>query len=183
VLFESRENRFSGFLFIIDNRKIVLYNRFMTLWEQLCEKVDLMDSVNSPSLSYRDVLEQVQELALAEDCQEEETILRLLNQALQIRHRNTQIQQAWESLSQREKQVAALVCSGLTGRQIAAQLVLSPETIKTHVRHILHKFGLKSRQDFRNMLSEWDFNRWLPLENPPLTTQFQIIQFETGGKD
>jgi DNA-binding NarL/FixJ family response regulator len=134
----------------------------MTLWQQLCETVDQLDPVENSILSYQQVLKEVRELALDQAREEEQVILDLLNQALCDRHRQSNTQQAWETLSQREKEVTALVCSGLTGRQIAAYLVLSPETIKTHVRHILHKFDLNSRQELRNQLSEWDFSRWLP---------------------
>ncbi len=134
----------------------------MTLWQQLCDTVDQLDLAENASPSYRQVLREVQALALDQAREEEQVILDLLNQALHDRRRQTKTQQAWETLSQREKEVTALVCSGLTGRQIAAYLVLSPETIKTHVRHILRKFELNSRQDLRNQLAEWDFSRWLP---------------------
>jgi DNA-binding NarL/FixJ family response regulator len=134
----------------------------MTLWQQLCETVDQLDPAENSLPSYQQVLKEVKELALHQAREEEQVILDLLNQALCDRHRQTNTQRAWETLSQREKEVTALVCSGLTGRQIAAYLVLSPETIKTHVRHILHKFELGSRQDLRNQLSDWDFSRWLP---------------------
>ena len=110
------------------------------------------------------VMQEVRKLAHTQGCAEEDMILILLDQALQARQRNNRIHRCWESLSQREKQVAALVCSGLTGRQVAARLVLSPETIKTHVRHILRKFDLNSRQDLRNLLADWNFDRWLTLD-------------------
>lgn len=141
----------------------------MTLWQQLCETVDRLEPVQNSSALYQTMLKEVQELALDRSCQEEQVILDLLSQALQNQHRQADTQRSWESLSQREKQVAALVCSGMTGRQIAAYLVLSPETIKTHVRHILHKFGVNSRQDLRNILAGWDFNRWLPEKNWQVT--------------
>ena len=134
----------------------------MTLWQQLCETVDQLDPAENSVPSYQQVLKEVKELALDQAREEEQVILDLLNQALCDRHRQTNTQRAWDTLSQREKEVTALVCSGLTGRQIAAYLVLSPETIKTHVRHILHKFDLSSRQELRNQLSNWDFSRWLP---------------------
>lgn len=75
---------------------------------------------------------------------------------------------SWDALSPREKQVAALVCAGLTGRQIAARLVVSPETVKTHVRHILRKFNLSSRRDLGRLLADWDLTPWLGGEWSPL---------------
>jgi DNA-binding NarL/FixJ family response regulator len=48
-------------------------------------------------------------------------------------------------LSPRELEVAALVARGLTNRQIATELYLSPRTAQNHVQHILTKLGLANR--------------------------------------
>jgi predicted ATPase/DNA-binding CsgD family transcriptional regulator len=48
-------------------------------------------------------------------------------------------------LTRREQQVAALVAQGMTNRRIAAELVLSPRTVDSHVDHILTKLGFSSR--------------------------------------
>ena len=109
-------------------------------------------------------------------------MISLLDQALKATRRNSRVYRCWESLSQREKEVTALVCSGLTGRQVAARLVLSPETIKTHVRHILRKFDLNSRQDLRNLLADWDFNRWLPPCNSLRFSYAQILGYRYSSK-
>ncbi|QFR03094.1 AAA family ATPase [Streptomyces phaeolivaceus] len=44
-------------------------------------------------------------------------------------------------LTRREREVAAMVAQGMTNRQIAAALVLSPRTVGGHVRNILAKLG------------------------------------------
>jgi DNA-binding CsgD family transcriptional regulator len=67
----------------------------------------------------------------------------------------------WETLSPRERDVAALTCLGYTNRQISARLSLSPETIKTHVRNILLKFDVKSKAELRHILAGWDFSNWM----------------------
>jgi DNA-binding NarL/FixJ family response regulator len=69
--------------------------------------------------------------------------------------------ETWQSLSPREQQVGALACMGYTNRQIAASLVLSQETVKSHMRHVLHKFGVHNREELRQLLSGWDFAGWL----------------------
>lgn len=48
-------------------------------------------------------------------------------------------------LSRREREVLALVARGLSEREIAEQLVLSPHTVHRHVANIRHKLGRRSR--------------------------------------
>lgn len=49
------------------------------------------------------------------------------------------------SLSAREQEVLALVAEGLTNRQIAERLVISPVTARNHVSRILTKLDLENR--------------------------------------
>ena len=48
-------------------------------------------------------------------------------------------------LTDREAEVLRLVAQGLTNAEIAAQLIVSPETIKTHVAHVLTKLNARDR--------------------------------------
>jgi len=48
-------------------------------------------------------------------------------------------------LSAQELRVAKLLAAGNSNRQIAAELVLSVDTIKSHVARILHKLGVANR--------------------------------------
>ncbi|MCX4827118.1 LuxR C-terminal-related transcriptional regulator [Streptomyces sp. NBC_01142] len=48
-------------------------------------------------------------------------------------------------LTPRERQVALLLHQGLTDKEIAAQLVISPRTAQGHVQRILHKLGFTRR--------------------------------------
>lgn len=49
------------------------------------------------------------------------------------------------ALSSREVEVLELVAMGLTNAEIGKRLFLGTETVKTHVRHILEKFGARNR--------------------------------------
>ncbi len=48
-------------------------------------------------------------------------------------------------LSEREAEVLAQLAEGLTDREIAARLGISPRTVETHVGSILHKLGVRNR--------------------------------------
>ncbi len=57
-------------------------------------------------------------------------------------------------LTPREREVARLAAAGYTNRQIAQALVISPETVKVHVRNILRKFDVHSKSRLRAILVE-----------------------------
>ena len=49
------------------------------------------------------------------------------------------------SLTQRETQVLKLLAQGRSGAQIADELVLSPETVRSHIRNAMSKLGATTR--------------------------------------
>jgi DNA-binding NarL/FixJ family response regulator len=50
-----------------------------------------------------------------------------------------------DSLTERERELSALVATGLSNDEIAARLVLSPATVKTHVNRAMVKVGARDR--------------------------------------
>jgi len=50
-------------------------------------------------------------------------------------------------LSPRELEVARLVASGCSNRQIADALVIGEDTVKKHVSHALAKLGVRNRTE------------------------------------
>ncbi|UGQ12647.1 LuxR C-terminal-related transcriptional regulator [Yinghuangia sp. ASG 101] len=57
----------------------------------------------------------------------------------------------WGSLTETERTVAGLVAQGLTNRQVAAQMFLSPHTIGFHLRQIFRKLRVQSRIELVRM--------------------------------
>lgn len=84
----------------------------------------------------------------------------LLSFALEERLSAEETLRRWYGLTAREQQVAALLCQGYSNRQIAAVLVISPETVKSHLGRALHKFGLRNKTQLRQTLIGWDFKEW-----------------------
>jgi two-component system nitrate/nitrite response regulator NarL len=52
-----------------------------------------------------------------------------------------------EGLSPRENDVLRMLAEGLTDREIATALVISPRTVETHVSNILHKLAVRNRAE------------------------------------
>jgi two-component system nitrate/nitrite response regulator NarL len=48
-------------------------------------------------------------------------------------------------LTAREREILSLVASGLESKEIARELFLSHDTVRTHVAHTLAKLGARSR--------------------------------------
>jgi DNA-binding NarL/FixJ family response regulator len=50
-----------------------------------------------------------------------------------------------DDLSEREREVLVLIARGCSNQEISAELYLGETTVKTHVRHILAKLGVRDR--------------------------------------
>jgi DNA-binding CsgD family transcriptional regulator len=54
-------------------------------------------------------------------------------------------------LSGSERAVTELVVQGMTNRQVAQQLDLSPNTVNFHLRNVYRKFGINSRVELARL--------------------------------
>ncbi len=107
-----------------------------------------------------ELLPSLKDLAAREERPEKEILSELVSQGLLQRQKADQRVRLWSQLSRREQQVVALACLGYTNPEIAGRLVLSPETVRTYARSAMHKFGVRTKAQLRQVLEEWDFSTW-----------------------
>jgi DNA-binding NarL/FixJ family response regulator len=58
----------------------------------------------------------------------------------------------WESLRSSEFGIADLVAEGLTNREIAARIFVSPHTVDFHLRQIYRKLSITSRIELTRLV-------------------------------
>ena len=74
------------------------------------------------------------------------TLLRwLLAQLVGLRREGNEALARLSTLTNRERQVLAFLSHGADNRSIARELVISPETARTHIQNVLAKLGVHSR--------------------------------------
>jgi DNA-binding CsgD family transcriptional regulator len=62
--------------------------------------------------------------------------------------------QGWAALTDSELAVVRLVASGLTNREVAERLYVSPHTVGGHLRHAFEKLGINSRVALTRIAAE-----------------------------
>jgi DNA-binding CsgD family transcriptional regulator len=62
----------------------------------------------------------------------------------------------FKGLTQREQDIALLVCQDLSNKQIADRLYLSPKTVETHLTRVFAKLNVSARGDLKGLLDATD---------------------------
>ena len=62
--------------------------------------------------------------------------------------------ETYRTLTRREREILTLIAAGHSNRQMAECLVVSTETVKTHVRHVLGKLGVARKAEIRAILRD-----------------------------
>ncbi|MBW3640420.1 MAG: response regulator transcription factor [Actinobacteria bacterium] len=73
------------------------------------------------------------------------SVTRRLVEEYAARARTPTVPRALEALTDREREIVALAGTGLSNDEIAARLVVSPATAKTHVSRAMIKLGVRDR--------------------------------------
>ena len=135
----------------------------MSIWDRFLYLIGLRPTPG-PRTYHFDVSESLQvtlsTLASDEGRPEDELIPDILVAGLTQYEARERLWNTWETLSPREKDVAAFVCLGYTNRQVAAHLNISPYTVKDRLSSVFRKFDVHKREDLRLLLSIWDFSEW-----------------------
>ena len=79
--------------------------------------------------------------------------------ALGVRRRVTAAEKpvkGWAAMTKSELAVTELVADGLTNREVAERLFISPHTVNTHLRQVFAKLDVKSRVGLTRLATERD---------------------------
>jgi two-component system, NarL family, nitrate/nitrite response regulator NarL len=70
----------------------------------------------------------------------------IVAQLVQGLDQGNELEELFNSLSKRQREVISLVVNGMTNREIASNLVITENTVKVHLRNILDKLDVRNRQ-------------------------------------
>lgn len=107
-----------------------------------------------------ELLQSLEQLAQYRGTTPRKVAADLLARELQMVEVEHETWEKWQSLTEREQQVATLICLQYRTQQIATRLQIAPETVRSHVHNILHKMELPNRIALRQLLAGWDFSNW-----------------------
>jgi len=62
----------------------------------------------------------------------------------------------WAALTSAELAVARLVAEGMTNREVAERLFVSPHTVNSHLRHVFTKLGINSRVELARLARDYE---------------------------
>lgn len=102
----------------------------------------------------RQAYEQYEELGCAEGMARVRYRLRTAGVRLNHWRRGDRPAFGWASLTDTERRIADLVAEGLSNREVAGQVFLSPHTVAFHLRHIFWKLDVGSRVQLARLVAQ-----------------------------
>jgi DNA-binding CsgD family transcriptional regulator len=131
-----------------------LWERFRRLWKRSQQKKRRTYHLDDP------LHIELNHIAIQENRTQEEMTASVLAAGMYQYRRKDELLRLWYSLSLRERDVTAFACLGLTNRQIAARMGVSPETVKSYLETVLYKLGLRSKAELRVLFADMGFEAW-----------------------
>ena len=95
--------------------------------------------------SLDDVLDAIERVAAGDMLIDSTKLSRLMRTMAQKRESNRDATLLLDQLTEREKEVLQLTAEGLSTAEVAEHLVISAQTVQTHVRNVLAKLGARSK--------------------------------------
>ena len=150
---------------MLDLEHLFYYNPCMSLFGRLLQYLGLLrktDEMETTRVFLQDeeLIAAIKDVARQQERPEAEVVADLTKAGLSQFTSQGELEQRWSSLSHREQQVVALICLGYRNYEIAQTLVITPETVKSHLKRIFNKFNLHSTKELRFALKNWDFREW-----------------------
>lgn len=133
----------------------------MSFWLRLLRTLGIIPPAEKTYYLDDEVIKSLQMLAEQEQSSECDVASDLISSAVSHRQATEDQLARWFSLSPRQQQVAMMVCNNYSTREIAAELTISTNTVKSHIRNVLNEFGMHSRNELRSMMADFDFSRLL----------------------
>ncbi|MGB7874261.1 MAG: LuxR C-terminal-related transcriptional regulator [Anaerolineales bacterium] len=108
----------------------------------------------------QELLSAIQEAAQEQGRTEEEVWIEFVRAGHDQYVQTSELEERWDTLTEREQEVTALACLGYRNYEIAETLSISHETVKTHMQNLFTKFDIRSRKELRLALKDWRFEEW-----------------------
>ena len=131
----------------------------MSFWLRLLRALGFYTPVERTYYLDEEVVRSLRILAEQEQRSEDEIAASFITNGVSRRRASQETLARWFSLSPREQQVAMMICHNYTTGEMAAHLIISTNTVKSHVRSVLRKFDVHSRGELRIVLADFDFDQ------------------------
>ena len=116
--------------------------------------------------TYAELVESVRSALRGEACVPRGMLGSLLRDLIERRRRDDQALARYRRLTDRERDVLRMLADGADVKDIATALVLSPQTIRSHLQHVLDKLEVHSRAEAVGFVLEHAL-----MDQPPLEGQ------------
>lgn len=138
----------------------IIYDMFL-LPSRLRKLIQKIMGTDSRTLhADQELLTAIQEAAQEQGRSEEEVWMEFAKAGHDQYLEASELEERWDTLTDREQEVTALACMGYRNYEIADTLSISHETVKSHLHNIFTKFDIRNRNELRRALKDWRFDEW-----------------------